>query len=168
MDEFYGTAQGAKDYFTLRGVMLPPRWEDDDDITGDLLVASEWLDGKYQPLFPGLKVGLRDQVREWPRVGANDIYGYYLPSDAVPREMINATYEAAIRQGRNPGSLTIDFTPGKYKRVSVDGAISVDYTQFTWAADVQTQIAIVEAILYPILTGNSGNFSMLSGASVRT
>lgn len=166
MDEFYGTVAGFKSYMEGRGKVIPVTWED-DDIEAALLVASEWIDGKYQPSFPGLKVGLRAQIREWPRTGAFDIYGYNLPPDAVPREIENATYEAAFRQASKPGSLTVDFTPGKYKRVSVDGAISVDYTQFTWAADIQTQIAIVDAILYPILTNNGGNFSMLSGASVR-
>lgn len=166
MEEFYGTAAGFRAYHVARGNDVPAEAVDDDTVNEWLLVGSEWLDGRYQSSFPGLKVGMREQLREWPRYDAQDVYGYYIPSDAVPREMINATYEAALREGVSTGSLSVDYTPNKYKRAAVDGAVSVEFAGFNSAWDTQKQIPIIDQILYPILTG-SGNVSALSGSVVR-
>lgn len=166
MDDFYGTAAGFRVYHVARGNDVPAEAVDDDVVLEWLLVASEWLDGRYQASFPGLKVGMRAQLREWPRNSAFDIYCYAISSATVPREVENATYEAALRQGVEAGSLSVDYTPGKYKRAAVDGAVSVEYAAFNSAWDTQKQISIVDTILYPILTGN-GNVSALSGSTVR-
>lgn len=166
MDEFYGTAAGFRAYHIARGNDVPAEAADDETVEEWLLVSSEWLDARYQSSFPGLKVGMRDQVREWPRNSAFDIYGYAILSTSVPREVINATYEAALRESASPGSLSVDYTPSKYKRASVDGAVSVEFAGFNSAWDAQKQIPIVDQILYPILTG-SGNVSALSGDVVR-
>jgi hypothetical protein len=160
MADFYGTANGYTAYLTARGLTVDGDLTD-ADIETLLLVASEWLDGKYLTAFPGLKTGLRAQVREWPRNGVVDIYGYILASDVPPREIENATYEAAYREQQSFGSLTVDYTPGKYKAVSIDGALSVQYAERS-AYDVQLQIPAVDGILAPILNGY-GNSSSLSG-----
>lgn len=166
MVDFYGTAAGFRSYHIARGNDVPAEAADDDEaILEWLLVASEWVDARFASSFGGLKVGLREQVREWPRTGAWDIYGYSIASDTIPNEVVRATYEAALRQGVS-SSLTIDYTPGKYKRVSVDGAVSVDFASFNSAFDMQLQIPIVGQILAPILTGR-GNVSSLSGDAVR-
>lgn len=166
MGDFYGTAAGFKAYHIARGNDVPAEAVDDATVEEWLLVASEWLDGRYRSSFPGLKVGMRDQLREWPRNSAFDIYGYVVPSTSVPREVENATYEAALRQGQKAGALSVDYTPAKYKRAAVDGAVSVEYAGFASAFDAQTQIPIVDQILAPILTG-CGNVSALSGSTVR-
>lgn len=140
---------------------------DPDDIAAARLVASEWLDGRYRSSFPGLKTGQRAQEREWPRIGAYDTYGYSLPSDTVPIEVDNATYELALRDMQSPGVLNPDYTPNKYKRVSIDGAIAVDFTTFDNAMDIATQFPIVGQWLAPLLTGSWGGMSALSGFSVR-
>ena len=142
-----------------------PAW-DDEYIDAKMVVASEWLDARYTEMFPGLKVGMRAQVREWPRVGAYDYYGYSIASNAVPVEIENATYEATLREGSEPGSLSKDWTPDKYKRVSIDGALSVEYSGFGSASEIQTQFMRITEILRPILTGQY-SFSALSGATSR-
>lgn len=167
MADFYGTIERFKSYFEARNKEVPATW-DDDDIEAALLVASEWLDAVYGPQFSGTKVGQRDQIREQPRNAQFDVYGYYIDSASVPREVENATYEAAFRQVSNPGSLSLDYTPSKYKRVSIDGAISVEYSGFTYASDIQTQFRIIDQILAPILTGSgNGEFASFSGRIVR-
>lgn len=168
MADFYGSAAGFRIYHSARGRNVAA-YDDDDEVEAALLVASERNDAKYRSAFAGYKVGYRDQVREWPRASAFDIYAYSIPSDSVPTEMINATYEAALRQLVTPGSLSVDWTPSKYKRVSIDGAVSAEYTVFGGAMDVQTQFAIIDEILAPILTGGvaAGQASALSGGVVR-
>jgi hypothetical protein len=165
---FYGTAAGFRVYHEARGRDVSGAlFVDDDDVEASLLVAAEWLDGKYGSLFSGLKVGAREQVREWPRNGSIDRYGYAIAADVAPVEVINATYEAAYKDRITPGSLSVDWTPGKYKRVSIDGAVSVEYMQFNSVFDLQTRIAMVDQILAPILTGSLGGYSGLSGAIAR-
>lgn len=165
-DPFYGTSAGFKAYWSVRGddaITLT----DDVDVEAALLVSSGYLDSAFLSSFGGLKLGGRDQIREWPRTGVQDIYGYYVPSTSIPREVENATYECAIRQIRTPGIFFKDFSPSKYRSVSISGAVSVDFATGT-AFDFQTQMPQVAAILYPILSGSSsGRFSSLSGGVAR-
>lgn len=167
MADNYGSIAGADAYHLVRGNIL---WAglDSDDKTAALLRASEWLDGNYRSSFPGLKTGQRAQVREWPRSSAYDIYGYILPSNAVPVEVENGTYEAALREAATPGSLSVDFVGSDViKQASVDGAVSVTFGGDGSASDAQVVMPSVDAILAPILTGN-GSTGGLSGSRVRS
>lgn len=169
VDVFYGNAADARAYWTARGYTVPVDASDDSDVDAWLLVGSEWIDGTYRSSFGGLKVGQRAQIREWPRYDAYDTDYYPIDAGTVPQEVINATYEAALRQGVSPGSLLVDYTPGKYSSVSIDGAISVKYDNGLSAASVQTQYMIIDQILYPVLTANGGggSFASLSGSTAR-
>ena len=168
MADIYTTPAVFKTYHEARGRNVD-MFGDDAEIDAAGLVASEWIDGQYRSLFPGTKVGMRDQVREWPRVAAYDVYGYAIPSDSVPVEIINATCEAQYKQLVTPGSLLVDWTPSKYKSVSISGAVSVQFASFDSLGDMQTRIAIIAQILAPILTGNlnGAGFSGLSGGTTR-
>lgn len=165
MTDFYGTASGFRAYLTARGITAPSGSDNDATVNAKLLVGSEWLDARFKDLFPGRKTNGRDQVREWPRVGASDDEGYAIDSTVPPVEVENATYEAARREFANQGILSKDFTPNKYQRASVSGAVSVDYTNFNGAAETQIQLQIVVDILSRILDMDDGN--MLSGAACR-
>lgn len=160
----YGTIAAFKDYHISRGRSVTGY--DDDEIEAAKLVASEWVDARGRGAFPGTKVGQREQVREWPRVGGTDANGYVIPANGVPFEIDAATYEATLRQLVAPGSLSIDWTPPKYKRVSVDGAVSVEYASFAFAADAQTRFSIIDDILAMVLTRH-GTGSIYSGAVSR-
>ncbi len=167
MADFYGTAAGFRTYHTSRGRSVAA-YDDDVEVVAKLLVASEWIDAKFQRSFGGTKVGQRAQVREWPRNGAMDRDAYSISADSVPTETISATYEATLRELIAPGSLSIDWTPNTYKRVSVDGAISAEYNNFNAASDVQTQFILIEQIIAPILAGHgNGSMASLSGAITR-
>ncbi len=164
VDTVYGDAEGFTAYWTARGREAAIVAYDEPEITAALLVASGYLDAAFRSQFMGLKHGGRDQVLEWPRDGVQDIYGYAIPNDVPPREVINATYEAALRQLQTPGVFFADYNPSKYRSVSVSGAVSVQYAVGT-AFDFQTQMPQIAAILAPILTGlGAGAFSSLSGA----
>lgn len=161
----YGTHEGFDAYFLARGITISPSLHV-DVINASLLVASEWIDNNFRAYFPGLKTGLRDQEREWPRTGATDYYTYAIPADTIPVEVENATYELALIEAKTPGSLSVNYTPEKYKSVSIDGALSVEYVQFSNSQDIQTKFRKVQEILSNILVG-SGNHSMLSGFASR-
>lgn len=166
----YGSRAGFIEYHEARAREIPATW-DNQFIDASLLVASEWIDNIYGSQFSGQKTGGFAQVREWPRLSAYATVPpspYLFDDDAIPDRVISATYEAAWRQATTPGSLQVDYTPGKYRSVSVDGAVSVDYALFLQASDVQTQIGIIDSLLWPLLNGPNGGMSTLSGGTNRT
>lgn len=163
-DTNYGNVSDFKTYWNNRGQQAVIIVFDDPTITAALLIASGYLDAAFLSQFMGLKSDGRAQLLEWPRIGVQDIYGYAIPSDVPPREIINATYECAFRQLQTPGIFFKDYTASKYKSVSISGAVSVDFAIGS-AYDFQTQMPQIAAILLPILTGmGTGAFSPLSGA----
>lgn len=162
----YGSAAGFRIYHEARGRDVSA-YDDDAEVDAAGLVASEWLDNTYRSLFKGYKVGDRDaQDREWPRYAVYDPYGRAVSSESVPVEVDNATYEAQLRQLQVPGSLTVDYTPSKYKRVAIAGSVSVEYAGFNQSYETQAQITIVGEILSPLL-GGSGSYASLSGSNAR-
>lgn len=161
---FYGTAADADTYHDDRGNAT---WTGTDSVKETaLLRASEYVDYQFRPSFPGYKAGLRSQTREWPRDWAYDEENNSIPSDEVPIEVERATYEAALRELTDPGSLLPDFTPNQQvKREKVD-VLEVEYTGPMGPESAKPILTIVRGILQPILTGPavSGNI----GSSVRS
>jgi len=168
MADNYGTVAGADAYHLARGNIVWAGLDDTDEKLPALLRASEWLDGNYRSLFPGWKVGSRDQVREWPRNWAVDNEGWSIPSTVIPGEVERATYEAALREAIQPGALALDFTGNDViKQASVDGAVSVTFGGDGSVSGAQLSMPAVDAILAPILTGGNGA-SAISGSRVRS
>lgn len=161
----YGTPSGFRTYLTERSIPLPLDADDDAIVDGKLLVASEWLDARYGGMFPGRKTNGRAQDRAWPRTGASDHEGYAIDFETVPVEIDYATYEAARREFNSAGILSRDYTPNKYQRAAVSGAVDVTYTNFNGAQDTQIELQIVNEILSKLLDMDDGN--ILSGASCR-
>lgn len=162
MTDIYGSVAGFHAYISERGL---PDAHPDAKVAAKLIVSSEWLDARYYSLFPGLKTGGRLQEREWPRTGASDNEGYGIDSTVVPVEVQQATYEACRRECITEGILSKDYTPNKYQRASVSGAVSVDYTNFNSVIETQIQLQIVTDILSRILDTDKGN--ILSGGAFR-
>lgn len=164
----YGSAEEFRDYHESRGRISPGLW-DDEYISSALLVATEWLDATYATSFIGYKTGGFPQEREWPRTNAQ-IYTpnstFTFQDDEIPERIKQATYEVAWREATSPGALNIDFTPSKYKRVAIEGALSVEYASNFSSSDVQLQIKVIKGILAPLLCSD-GNFSSLSGSVSR-
>jgi hypothetical protein len=160
----YGSIAGADAYHAERGNTA---WADAETATKQaaLVIASEWIDGKYRTSFPGWKTGARDQVREFPRVNMFDSAGNSIASDVTPVEVEYATYEVALRQVVSPGSLLIDVTEGsQIASVSVSGAVAVTYRGVADASAYQVSIPAVDRILAPILINGGGG--SLSGATM--
>ena len=166
MPNFYGSVVGFKTYHEQRNHPISAEvMADDDAISAALLVASEWLDARYRARFPGIKVLGRIQEREWPRFNATDIHGEDLGT-GVPIEIENATYEAAAIQAASPGALSVNYSPGKYKSVSISGAVSVVYGSVSSLSEAQTQFAIIAEILSTILLQPVGSVGYV-GSSTR-
>lgn len=168
--EIYGSAQGFIEYCDQRGYDVSPT-TDTDDIEKALLVSSEWIDYTYGNSFIGRKTGGFTQERAWPRKNAT-VYtsdgAFTFPDMQIPTEVKSATYEATRRLLKDKTALIKDFTPAKYKRASVDGAVSVEFVQFLNASEMQTEIPIIDMILSGLIDPNSAaNFSSYSGSVTR-
>lgn len=161
----YGTAVDFRAYHTERGTLSDIY--SDKTVNAALLLASEWIDARFRTLFDGEKIGMREQVREWPRSGAVDFHGDAVATDRVPLEVEHATYEAALVQLVTPGSLSVNYTPSQYSQVSIDGALSVTYMPYSSADQLQTQYKKIEEILSALTTRRYRANSHYSGPAVR-
>lgn len=161
MDQFYGSAAAYLAYHLARG--RDESAETTDEIETALLVASEWLDGSFD--WPGYKVGTREvQVRDWPRNEVYDRDRWTVDYLTVPVEIEQATYEVAFRWLRDSTVLSPDYTPEKYKKVSIDGAIAIEYRGLN-AVAAQKQFPILGVILARLIGGS--NASSLSSSMAR-
>lgn len=165
----YGSVADFRDYHSSRGRDLLATW-DDTYLEAALLVASEWIDNRYGDSFAGYPTGGYTQPRQFPRTSSmtNTYPVYVFGNFEIPVEVVNATYEAALREATEKGCLTKDYTPSEYKSVSVDGAVAVEYAMISDNGMLQLQIPIVERILSPLFDEKrSFKTSKLSGPSVR-
>ncbi|MEE8308387.1 MAG: DnaT-like ssDNA-binding protein, partial [Gammaproteobacteria bacterium] len=126
------------------------------------LRGSEYIDHTFRDSFPGWKTGGRAQIREWPRLSAYDRNGELLPSDEVPIEVEEASYEADLLELVTPGTLSPVYDPSaQVREESPGGGIMVEYTAPHGPKSVNKTITIIGGILSPVLTG-SGTSSVSS------
>lgn len=121
--------------------------------------ATVWLDATYRGRFTGRRTNGRTQALEWPRIEAHDnqVPPDFIESDEIPREIIDACCEAAVREKASPGSLSPDVTPGQVaKRERVEGAIEVEYFRAGGVGDQRPVSTVIDDILGSLLTTGSG------------
>jgi hypothetical protein len=160
MPDFYGSVAAADAYHAAR---LNAAWTGDEAAKQAALIrASAYIDGKYQAqnscgrwesLFSGTKTGGRAQALQWPRTGATDNEGNDIPSNEVPIEIEQATYEAALREITLPGSLSPDYVAsGAIKRQKVD-VLEIEYQTASTGSGVPTRpvITVVDELVAPLL-----------------
>lgn len=152
----YGTLAGALAYHTARGTTT---WTGDDaDLEAALrrgTLAIEWL---YGTKFSGIPTNGRNQSRMWPRIGVVDVNGSSVPSDTIPVEIEQATYEAALRELVSAGSLSQDFTStsgGSIKSETI-GDISITYADPVTAGSSSQRYPAIDGVLAPLLGATSG------------
>lgn len=117
-------------------------------------------------MFSGERVTGRAQDQEWPRVNAVDYYGNAVDSATIPLEVKNATIEAALREGTNPGSLLPDYDPSTDRlpvseqigNLKVSYGNTVTYKGVNAKEETDTSPAVpiypeIDAIIAPLLTG---------------
>ncbi|OSN39557.1 DnaT-like ssDNA-binding protein [Pseudomonas syringae] len=160
MPDFYGTVADADAYHAARANTA---WTGGDMAKQAALIrASAYIDGKFQAqnscgrwesLFSGVKTGGRAQALQWPRTGATDTEGHAIPADETPIEVVQATYEAALREIALPGSLSPDYVASTaIKRQKVD-VLEIEYQAPSTVAGVPTRpvITIVDELIAPLL-----------------
>lgn len=166
---FYGSAAGFITYTESRGKEILPAWIT-EVIEAALLLSSEWLDNRFERIWVGYPTGGFTQTRKWPRSSAatNEYPQYVFANDAIPDNVVSATYEATFRELTETGALQKDFKQTKYSKVSVSGAMSVEYDNSLRSSDVQLQIPIIEDLMRPLLNESAqGSFSFHSGGLSR-
>lgn len=147
MVSFYGSIEAADDYATAVGSSNWAALSEDAKraalVRGSAYVdsyAKRWIDDRCWLTFLGGKTGGWAQEREWPRSGIDG-----LPDNVIPVQIEYATYEAAIREGTNPGSLSPDFD-----RTSLVKSEKVDVLQVTYAvsdnANAGSLLPVIPAI----------------------
>jgi len=164
---YYGTIAGGDDYHTARGNNA---WvtADSGQKTAALIRASLFVDGlgqrrlpnmRFISLFPGVPTGGRAQELAWPRTGASDMNGVAIDADTVPREVEQATYEGALREIVEPGSLSPDYRPGSVVKSERLDVIQTEYLPPVDTGDgkspVRPVVTVVADLLAPVMTAAS-------------
>ena len=145
----YGSDDEFQAYATAAGYTLP----DGGNITAARQRGSVYIDGSYEPFFPGVPTD-PVQERSWPRTGAVDRYGRSLDPDAVPQRVINASYEAAYLELQEPGSLSATISGNERIKTLKAGSVEIDYADSTSTDAISGAIpkaTVIEGILAPLL-----------------
>ena len=101
-----------------------------------------------------MKTEGRGQAREWPRTGAYDYEGNPIPTDQVPVEVEQATYEAALRELVEPGSLSPDFVSASMVKREKVGPLETEFAVSVGAdaaGSVRPVISIIDEMIAPVL-----------------
>lgn len=150
----YGTLVDAGTYHSDRGNTA---WAAGSEParTAALVRATDYIDqryrhrlksGRWQSMFRGERTAGRGQPNEWPRTGATDYDDNEIADDVVPVEVEYATYEAALRELVEPGSLSPDFVPSGQVIKEKVGPIEVGY-----AAPVVTDNSVPNRPIIPAI-----------------
>lgn len=158
--ESYGSVADCAAYAAARGLAFPASPEAAAEAA--LRRATAFIDGK-RGRFPGFRRMARAQALEWPRIGASDAAGNAVPFDAIPSEIVKATFEAAIREIATPGSMAPDQTPAiRRKRVKA-GPVETETEYAGGGFNVATSFSMIESLLAGLL----GAQSHFTGTAVR-
>ena len=160
MPEFYGSVADADAYHLARANAA---WSagTEEAKQAALIRASVYVDGMIgQPangvgcvyVFPGQKAGGYSQPLQWPRKGAMDRFGETIPEDVVPVGIEYATYEGALRELTQPGSLNPDFVPSQVVQREKVGPLETEYAvSKNGTPSVRPVIGAIDSLLYPLL-----------------
>lgn len=160
----YVVADQVAAYAIARGLAFIP----DDSGNAAILRATTWLDGAYQARFPGVRAHGRQQGLQWPRKHASDAEGGAIAPDEIPKEIIAASCEAAIREALTPGALSPIVTPGKImSAASVSGAVSVQYKSGGGVDGQRQVLTVIDDILAPLIGPRPGPASAIIGEASR-
>lgn len=144
----YGSDEGFATYADAAGYTVP---------TGTVATArqrgSDYIDAAYADRWPGEPAGGFEQLRAWPRSGAEDRFGNAIDASTVPTRVVNAAYEAALLELTTPGSLSaLTSANEKVKRLKA-GSVEIEYAEselnaIEGAFPISTKI---EGLLHPII-----------------
>lgn len=161
----------ANSYLSLTGFGLywdttNPDWDysgfSDEQIEGALRRATTYIDNRYRGRWPGVTLKGRLQALAWPRTGApnpvfiltspfaQDADGNDIDNASVPREVIAACAECAMREVVEPYVLSPDRVSQRTLSESISGAVSVTYERMGTQRPV---VVVVDEILAALISG---------------
>lgn len=126
--------------------------------------ATGWIDATYGARFAGVKTGGRDQTLLWPRSGVRDADRNALPPDTVPREIVAATAEAALRELISPGGLAPDYVASRTVMREKLGSLEREYASSTGVSGAVPVLTVVDGILAGLIGRRSSGVVMLRRA----
>ncbi|GAA4652078.1 hypothetical protein GCM10023116_43620 [Kistimonas scapharcae] len=136
----YATVEQLRGYAGARGYALP---DADAECARLLTLGHDWLELQE---WAGSRTDA-DQVNEWPRTGAY-VDGRYLPSDSVPKRVIDAECQLAV------DSMSFDLLPtGEGREVvkeRVEGIIDLEYAT-NGSGAVVPEPTKAKALIRPLL-----------------
>lgn len=143
----YGTDSGFTAWANAAGHTVPA-----GSIEAARQRGSSYIDALYGARFTGSPTGGIQQELAWPRTGAT-AFGQALATDLIPTRVEKASYEAALIELANPGSLTIVSNPTKrVKRQKVDTIEREFFEQDAAGAIVDAPVSsVIEGLLAPLL-----------------
>ena len=143
----YGDDAGFTAYMVAAGYTVP---------TGSIPAArqrgSAYIDAAYGWRFSGTPVGGIEQERAWPRDDAEDIYGNVVIG--IPTRVIQASYEAALLELTNPGSLAVLTAENERIRSIKAGSVAITYadsTAYNTINGAYPMYTAIEGLLWPLL-----------------
>lgn len=132
----------------------------DAQIEQALVRATAWIDGRYRRRFAGERTNGRAQALEWPRKNVKDTDGNEVADDAIPREVVQATAEAARREVSGV-TLSPDVTAAETVQSERVGPLEVEYAGIPTADAQRPTILAVEEILSALFpAGGATRFVM--------
>ncbi len=147
----YVSLCNALAYFQARGTAWSDIRATGDQRSAALVRATAYIDATYRSRFPGYRTTGRLQGLEWPRNGAyTEVpddgrtnayflegqgqmsaeyqFGFdYIPANVVPREIVAATCEGALRELGTPGILAPDLERGGGIQSLKAGSVAIEY-----------------------------------------
>ena len=108
--------------------------------------ATDFIEQVYGQAWQGITVN-STQALTWPRSGVY-INGYAFPSDSIPKSLVNATAEMALRAAA--GELMADLSQGVI-REKVD-VLEVEYDKYSARNTIYSAVA---SMLKPLLKNTS-------------
>lgn len=149
----YVTLADAGAYATAKGLTFPVAGGATTAAEQALRRATTAVDAVYGPRFPGAPASVT-QALEWPRSGVT-FRGEDVPDDEIPRQIVNATIEAAVRELAEPGSMN----PDQERRLK---SLKAGPVELEWesGSPVESNFSVIEGILAPLLGVKPGNTSV--------
>lgn len=146
----YGSDDGFASWASDNGYTVP---------SGTVATArqrgSAYVDGLYEPRFPGSPTGGLSQERAWPRTGAEDRHGNAIASNVTPDRVVWASYEAALLELTTPGQLSVLTSEGERLKRLKAGSVELEYSENARLSAVESAAPVstrIDGLLYPLLT----------------
>jgi hypothetical protein len=107
--------------------------------------------------WKGLPTSGRTQALAWPRAEVCDADGYAVPTDTIPREIVDACCEIAVREIVTPGYMSPDVVLTDRIKAESIGPISTTYADNGAAASASRPVLLlVRDMVAGLLSAGSG------------